>query len=137
MYSIFWSNFNHQNVGIKFSPWNKKLFNIELAIFLNHSILILGSKVIIEILELRNYTKYYKKKLQIHVEEKSLVTPFFAYIKSLRPPFVSIPSKGVLIQTLRTSFGRWTDTLSDFHCFLGFFWIWIFIQKIMWYISIF
>ena len=66
--SILRSIFDNENVGIRFNSWNSKLFIIELSfqIFLNHSILMLDSKVMIKTLKLYDHTKSdERKKTQI------------------------------------------------------------------------
>ena len=57
--SILRPIFDNVNVGIKLNSWNTKLFIIELVfqIFLNQSISISESEVMIKILELPNHTK--------------------------------------------------------------------------------
>ena len=67
--------FNHQNIGIKFNPWNTKLFIIELAfyIFLNHSILMSKSKVMIKTLWLHNHTKTLCETQISHLREGKCV----------------------------------------------------------------
>ena len=77
----FWTTFYdpffyHQNVGIKLGPWNKKLFNIELVfrIFLNPSISMLESKVMIKTLDVRNHTKPHEENRKSHIKGKSLLS---------------------------------------------------------------
>ena len=89
--SILRPIFDYQNVGSKFGPWNTKLFSIELAfwIFSNHSIPMLESNVMTETLKLHNHIKPCKN-VNPTWRWKPYHFPFFAYIKSLMPPFVSI-----------------------------------------------
>ena len=76
---------------LEFSLVNTKLFSIELAfwIFSNHSIPMLESNVMTETLKLHNHIKPCKN-VNPTWRWKPYHFPFFAYIKSLMPPFVSI-----------------------------------------------
>ena len=77
--SILRPIFDNENVGIRFNSWNTKLFIIELAsqIFLNHSISIPYSEVMIKTLKPHDHTKSdERKKCRFHVWD-SILRPIF------------------------------------------------------------
>ena len=71
--------FGNENVGIKLNSWNTKLFIIESSfqIFLNHSIPISNSKVMIKTLKPHEHIKSdERKKCRFHVWD-SILRPIF------------------------------------------------------------
>ena len=77
--SILRPIFDHQNIRIELNLWNRKLFIVELDfhIFLNHSISISESKVMVNTQGLFDHTKSdQQKKLKFHIWDSILRSIF-------------------------------------------------------------
>ena len=74
--SILRPIFYNENVGIMFNSWNTKFFIIELAfqIFLNQSIPISNSEVMIKTLKPHDHTKLCENK-KFQIEDQGFPTP--------------------------------------------------------------